>query len=86
MLHQIIQKKTGRIFQLRFSGGKCIITKQDRPLPLGGGRIWRWNMYMAAVLHHALVIDIILVLVLVLAVRKENSAFGHAQIGAGCPV
>ena len=43
-------------------------------------------MYMAAVLHHALVIDIILVLVLVLAVRKENSAFGHAQIGAGCPV
>ena len=35
---------------------------------------------MAAVLHHALVIDIILVLVLVLAVRKENSAFGHAQI------
>ena len=53
---------------------------------MGRGRIWRWNMYMTAVLHHVLAIGIILVPVLVLAVRKENSVFGHVQMGAVSPV
>ena len=46
------------------------------PAGFGGG-----TMVMASVLNNMLAVNIILVLVLVLAVRKENSAFGHAQNG-----
>lgn len=41
----------------------------------GGG----FHMYMLTALLNILAIDIILVLVLVGLVRKENSVFGHAQ-------
>ena len=51
-----------------------------RPRVRGGG----FPMLTTAVLNSILGLDIILVLVLVVLVPKENSAFGHAQNKGGC--